>query len=322
VIHDWHYKPQSNLALRSWTKWQDIEPTKSELEQVKKHREALSNGKSPFVYSSKAKVRRNHQSVKIRLGIKNQNKTILLALNSTDEIIANKTIGRGLATNYPGIVFSSQFEWVSQTIDWIASRNDLNLIIRLHPRDIPNKRDSVLSEQYSVWKKLLEHRPPNVFVNYPSQKISFEEVCEISTVVASGWSATCLEAMLMQKPVVTYDSSLPALPADIHRTGSSKAEYFENLAMSLTESPNSLLPQKAERWMTHSLSRDSVRLTGGLFQKLRSNGPVLFRKVFSAVDRWVFFIWRPLELSLTFRLVKDREKIENLFLNKNKDFYN
>jgi hypothetical protein len=321
VLHDWNFKPHTHVALRNWPGWEHIQPSKADLRRVRAHIQALQEAKSPFVYSPPSRSSSSPQETRELLGIKDEKPTILLSINSTDEIMAGKTIGHGLATNYPGAVFNSQFDWVSQTIDWISKKPDINLVVRLHPRDLPNKREKVLSEQHSVWRRLLSQLPPNVYLNDPSQELSFGQVCGISSVVSTGWSSTAFEAMLMNRPVVTYDSRLPAIPADIHRTGSSIETYFNNLNEALVEGLDESNSVKAMRWMVHSLSRDSVELSGGLFNTLRTHGPIVVRKLFSGLDRYFFFLWRPLELIATFRKARDSKRIETLLRQGNTDFF-
>ena len=144
-------------------------------------------GKSAFVYSSPFNPKSTAHSTRVKLGVHGGSKTILMSLSSTDEILAAKTIKRGLALNYPGMVFENQFQWVSETIAWASTRPEIRLIVRLHPRDLPNKRDSVLSQQHAKWMGLLAALPPNVVVNHPNQQISFREVCMISDVLVTGW---------------------------------------------------------------------------------------------------------------------------------------
>ena len=194
----------------------------------------------------------------------------------------------------------------------MKKRPDLRLIVRLHPRDLPNKRDSVLSEQHAKWMGLLATLPTNVVLNHPDQKVSFQEVCFVSDVVVTGWSSTAIEAMLLGKPVVTYDESLPGFPKDIHLTGRSKEEYFKNLEASLFNAPSQSHVEVANRWLTHFLVRGSIQLSGGLFANLRIKGPVVIRKILSGLDRYTPYIWRPLELWITFRQSIEVNRINRL----------
>jgi len=312
MIWRWDYRPEAPPHLLSWTGWQNSDIYNADRLRLESHKKELMAGKSAFVYSSPFNSKSTTQSTEKKIGIQGGTKTILMSLSSTDEIVAAKTIGRGVAVFYPGTVFDNQFEWVSETIAWAARKPEIRLIVRLHPRDLPNKRDLILSEQHAKWVDLLKKLPTNVVVNHPDQQISFREVCLVSDVLVTGWSSTAIEAMLLGKPVVTYDESLPGFPKDIHLTGRSKEGYFKNLEASLQVESYQDHEELANRWLTHFLVRGSIPLTGGLFSNLRISGPVIIRKIFSALDRYAPYIWRPLELLITFRQSVEANRINRL----------
>jgi hypothetical protein len=312
MIWRWDYRPEVPPHLLGWTGWQNSDISNADWLRLESHKKELLAGKSAFVYSSPFNSKSTTQSTKKKLGIQGGTKTIFMSLSSTDEIVASKTIKRGTAVFYPGNVFDDQFQWVSETISWVSGKPEIRLIVRPHPRDLPNKRDSILSEQHAKWTDLLRELPANVVVNHPDQQISFGEVCLVSDVLVTGWSSTAIEAMLLGKPVVTYDQSLPGFPKDIHLTGNSKEEYFRNLEASILDSATRDHAELANRWLTHFLVRGSIQLTGGLFSNSRISGPVIIRKIFSALDRYAPYIWRPLELWITFRQSVEANRINRL----------
>jgi hypothetical protein len=321
MIWRWDYRPEVPPQLLNWTGWQNSNISKADRLRLESHKRELLAGKSAFVYSSPFNSRSTTQSTKKKLGIQGGTKTILMSLSSTDEIVASKTIKRGAAVFYPGNVFDDQFQWVSETISWASGKTEIRLIVRPHPRDLPNKRDSILSEQHAKWMSLFKTLPSNVVVNHPDQKISFQEVCRISDVLVTGWSSTAIEAMLLGKPVVTYDQRLLGFPKDIHMTGDSKDEYFKNLESSLVGENQLDHEEVANRWLAHFLVRGSVALTGGLFRQARAKGPVIFRKIFNGIDRYVPYVWRPLELCITFRRAKEANRINRILERAENNLY-
>lgn len=312
MIWRWDYRPEITPQLLSWSGWQNVDISNQDRLRLENHKKELLAGKSAFVYSSPFNSKSTAHLTKEKLGVHGGSKTILMSLSSTDEILAAKAIKRGLAIHYPGMVFDDQFQWVSETIAWASTKPEIRLIIRLHPRDLPNKRDSVLSQQHANWMGLLAALPPNVVVNHPNQQISFREVCMISDVLVTGWSSTAIEAMLLGKPVVTYDENLPGFPRDLHLTGDSKEKYFNNLDTALRQSTYQDHEEVANRWLTHFLVRGSISLTGGLFSKLRTKGPVIIRKMFSGIDRYFPYLWRALELMATFRASNEAHRINRI----------
>ena len=323
MIWRWDYKPETQPAFRNWHKYQESPITEGELRRAQAHVEQLRIGKSPFVYSAAQNQNTLSRDPLLTLGVPVGKRVVVMSLSSTDETVASKIIGRGHKTRFPGTVFESQFHWVKATIDWASQRSDLVLIIRLHPRDLPNKRDSLESRQHSIWIDLLSNLPENCALNHPNQQIPFSDICRVSDVVVTGWSSTALEALMMGVPVVTYDQALPEFPLSIHLSGSTKSEYFSNLEIALfqRESQRDALKINAERWMVHSLVRGAVTLSGRLFESIRTSGPTWARKIFTGLEIYVFFIWRPLELFLTFRKSKESARINKIFTKRLPDLY-
>ena len=321
MIWRWDYRPEIPPQLLSWNGWQKVDISSQDRLRLASHKRELVAGKSAFVYSSPFNSKSTAHSTKEKLGVHGGSKTILMSLSSTDEILAAKIIKRGLAIHYPGMVFEDQFQWVSETIAWASTKPEISLIVRLHPRDLPNKRDPVLSQQHAKWMGLLAALPTNVVVNHPNQQISFREVCMVSDVLVTGWSSTAIEAMLLGKPVVTYDQNLPGFPKDTHLTGDSKVEYFNNLETSLRQSTYQDHEEVATRWLTHFLVRGSIELSGGLFSKVRTKGPVIVRKIFSGLDRFFPYIWRPLELRATFKKSNEAKRINRLLQDSENNLY-
>ena len=86
-------------------------------------------------------------------------------------------------------------DWIKFTVEWVSSRPDLFLIIRVHPREFPNKRESVTSEQAIALSKFFEHLPKNVAINWPSDSISLHDLIRITDV---GLNATLYNVVLKQ----------------------------------------------------------------------------------------------------------------------------
>lgn len=104
----------------------------------------------------------------------------------------------GLLTNviwdaqlhYPTNIFSNMIEWLIETIKYfIANRNDLQLIIRIHPAEI---RGTVPSRHRinDEIKKRFPELPPNIIVIQPESSISTYPVMELcKTVIIYGTKA-------------------------------------------------------------------------------------------------------------------------------------
>jgi hypothetical protein len=148
-IWDWRKFGIVNPALDEFksTKELFLVPARR-VERIDHHSRSLRAATSHRVYS--APETRSLTAVLSKLNIEPGSKTVLLALNSTDEVIAARSNGSFSEERYPGRVFESQIHWVRETISWAKVRPELNLIIRVHPREFPNSRSNVRSEMANV----------------------------------------------------------------------------------------------------------------------------------------------------------------------------
>jgi hypothetical protein len=321
LISDWNYLPRESVPLRTWPGKRNFQERYDDNERVEAHLTQLRLANSPFVYSAKTSNSLVVDDLFEALRLSRAKPVYLVSLSSSDEATAGSMIGRTLPTQDRATVYRDQFEWVSDTIDFFSSRPNVQLVIRLHPRDLPNKRDGRVSEQYPALVQLLAELPSNVVVNHPDQQIAFSDLCTIISGLITGWSSTAIEAMLQGIPVVTYDSNLPGFPEDIHETGNSKSEYVTNLSRLVAGLDGGQAESDARKWLMHYLNHGSARLTGRLFEKLRLMGPRFFDRILNGMDRFLFFVWRPFELRRTFRTSADREKIIRLFSERRTDLY-
>ena len=105
MIWRWDYRTETPPHLLSWPGWENVSISNADRLRLEGHKEELSTGKSPFVYSSPFNSKATALSTMTKLGVQGGSKTILLSLSSTDEIVAARTINRGVAVFYPGTVF-------------------------------------------------------------------------------------------------------------------------------------------------------------------------------------------------------------------------
>lgn len=231
-VWDWKVHKLVNPALTYWDKSELNPVTSTSVVKVTEHFEQLLSGQhfavfsAPYVGSS---------GVRQRWHVKPEQKILLMTLSSYDEAYAALLIDCFPHKKVFSDVFHTQAEWVKATLDWVATRPDLFLVIRVHPRDFPNKRETFRSEQSFMLEDLLEHVPANAHVNWPAENVSLYELLEDTDAVLTGWSVTAMEALVLGIPVVTYDANLPSYPRDIQYTGRSEAEYYANIDRALAD---------------------------------------------------------------------------------------
>lgn len=272
-VWDWKVHKLVNPALTYWNKSELNPVTSYSASKVTEHFEQLLSGQHFAVFSTPYA---GSSGVRQRWNIKPQQKILLMTLSSYDEAYAALLIDGFPYKKVFSDVFRTQAEWVKATLEWMRKRPDLFLVIRVHPRDFPNKRETLRSEQSYMLEGLLEHVPANVHVNWPAEGVSLYELLEDTDTVLTGWSVTAMEALALGIPVVTYDANLPSYPLDIQYTGRSDTEYFANIDRALADGWRLDNVINGFRWLAYNFVTCTVTVTRdfGAFE-LGSQSPLL-----------------------------------------------
>jgi hypothetical protein len=257
-VWDWNIHKLVNPALTYWGRSELNPVSASSAAKVTGHFEQLLSGKHFSVFSAPYS---GAVGVRQRWRVKAEQKILLMTLSSYDEAYAALLIGAFPYAKVYSDVFRTQAEWVKATLDWVTTRTDLFVVIRVHPRDFPNKREVVRSEQSFMLEELLAHVPNNAHVNWPIEGVSLYEILEDTDAILTGWSVTAMEALVLGIPVVTYDANLPSYPKDVHYTGRSEAEYFSNIDRALSEGWRIDNAVNGFRWLAYNFVACTVTVS-------------------------------------------------------------
>lgn len=105
------------------------------------------------------------------------------------------------ALHYPSNAFPNMLDWVMKTIDYFSKRNDLQLIIRVHPAEIQGglpSRQRIADEIRKVFPEI----PKNVFLITPENNISTYAVMHKCDGVIIYNTKTGIELTAMGIPVI------------------------------------------------------------------------------------------------------------------------
>jgi hypothetical protein len=257
-VWDWKVHKLVNPALTYWNRSEANPVTPLSAAKVIGHFEQLLSGQHFAVFSAPYA---GSSGIRQRWGIAAEQKVLLMTLSSYDEAYAALLIDGFPYKKVFSDVFCTQAEWVKATLDWVATRPDLFLVIRVHPRDFPNKRETFRSEQSFMLEDLLEQVPNNAHVNWPAEGVSLYELLEDTDVILTGWSVTAMEALVLGIPVVTYDANLPSYPRDIQYTGRSEDEYYANVDRALADGWRAENAINGFRWLAYNFVTCSVTVS-------------------------------------------------------------
>ena len=207
--------------------------SETQVEKVNNHFRSLFKAESPWVYSQPKSNKSKHE-IRSRVRADFGSKVILLAMSSMDEIFAVDMIGISpkilLKSKYA--TFENQLDWINHVISIVRGESNLHLVIRIHPRELPNKRESVGSlHARDILTKLRDQElPANVYLNTPDDSLSLYDLLQISEVVLNGNSTSGLEAAFWGIPVVVHHPDLiTTMPQDFAYVAKSRSEYKDVL---------------------------------------------------------------------------------------------
>ena len=215
--------------LGFWPEFRDLPCPPDVMRYVTNHFLEVLKGRSAFVYSRGRSG--DATDVRARFGINGGQRILLATMSSLDELFAAEVTGL-----FPGdykTPFATQVDWLATLLPWVATREDLFLIIRVHPREFPNKRDGVKSEHAEELEHSLSALPANVAVNWPSDNLSLYDLAEETSVCLNAWSTVGKEMTMLGIPTVIYSPDLVFYPEDLNFVGTTKESYLDAIERAL-----------------------------------------------------------------------------------------
>lgn len=211
-------------------KWSQLPTTAAGVRDAAQHFTALTSGKTLWVYSPPKQ--KTYFDVRSHYGIALEQKVLLATLSSYDELFSMQTMG---VMDTPQLMFPTQVEWMQRLIAHVAKRPDLFLLIRVHPRELPNLRDKLHSTHAKKLAEALVNLPPNVRINWPQEGISLYDLLPQVSVGLNGWSSTGKELALMGIPVVAYAGDILWYPSSLNILASNREDYFRRIDQALQD---------------------------------------------------------------------------------------
>ena len=243
--------------LNCWTLHQNKACSQKLIKKVTDHFLSLFNGQHFLVYSSPRKDK--PIDIRLHFGIQENQKILVATMSSYDEIFAAETVG--VISKEYDLIFPKQIDWIKSLVDFAESRPDLFLIVRVHPREFPSRRDSVKSVHASAIQDLLQNLPKNVKANYPSDNISLYDLAEHTDLFLNAWSSAGEEMSFLGIPVVIYSRELVLYPPDLHYVATSKNDFFSKIDEALADGWNFERMRQGYRWHVLKLERCAFNIS-------------------------------------------------------------
>jgi hypothetical protein len=270
--------------INYWDTYKDIPCPSRSLKLVTDHFLELFQGKHFLAYSS-GKI--DEVDIRSLFKIKESQKILVATMSSYDERFAGEAIDA--FPQYKKLIFPEQIDWIDFLIKFVEDRQDLFLIIRVHPREFPNKRDSKQSEHSQMLEKVLVDLPVNVKVNLPGDNLSIYDLAEYTDLFLNAWSSVGEEMSLLGIPVLIYSPDLVSYPPDINYVATSQKDFCEKIDIALADGWSFERIRTTYRWCVLNLVRsifdlsDSIEWDERKLNSKKSFAHRVYRKIVSTM---------------------------------------
>ncbi|MCS6289233.1 MAG: capsule biosynthesis protein [Nitrospira sp.] len=265
-----------------WPQYRDLPCAPGVLREITNHFLVLFGGRSVFSYSSGAS--REPFDVRKRFGIRMDQKIMVATMSSNDERVAAKAIG--ILEDHPKTLFSHQVDWVKRLIEFVDGRADLFLLIRVHPRDFPNKREAVKSEQARNLETMFRQLPNNVRVNWPNDEVSLYDLANETAVFLNAWSSAGKEMSLLGLPVVIYAPALIYYPSEFNYVGETEQEFVRKIDQALRDGWSLDRCRATYRWLAVEYGYGLIDI-GDSYPPKDAHARSVLHRVMTRVERLV-----------------------------------
>lgn len=225
-------------TIKYWSDWRNLSIDENRVREVVEDSIGRMTSRSIHVYSPAKTF--NDADLLDRLGLCHGKKTIVAYTSSYDELIAGQKLVMSLGYPKPDITltFPDQISWLKALVAHLSSHADLQLIVRIHPREGVNKRDSNISQHLLVLQKEFASLPENCRFIWPEDPISSYDLAELANLVVIGWSTIGLEMARFGIPVLAINRGTTYPGDDFIEFAETEREYFEKFHRLLSRNLN------------------------------------------------------------------------------------
>jgi hypothetical protein len=234
---------------QAWPAWRDLHLSTAQIKDVADDLLARFGAKSAHTYSPAKTF--DEDDIRSRLGLAKDKKLLVAYTSSLDEILAGRMVKSavGTKTEDRSQPFEDQIEWLHALCDFVGKRDDMQLVVRIHPREAANKRDPVNSMHLARLKEAFQQSLPNSLFVWPEETISSYDLGEAADLVLTSWSTIGLEMARLGAPVLTSTNGLIPFPQDdFLEWGQTPQAYFDQLERLLKRPIGLQTIARAFRW--------------------------------------------------------------------------
>jgi hypothetical protein len=277
LVHD----PLSIITLHrildEWPHWRDLALPPERVKMVADNNITRFGAPGYAVYSPKHSAAANE--IFSRLELSNDRHLLVAYTSSADEYFSNINLMRafGIDLFQKEQPFSDQAEWLDALIDHVENSDHLQLVVRVHPREGKNQRDSRNSEHLAMLLDRYSGSFKHVRIIWPEDPTSSYDLAELASVVLTSWTNITLELARLGIPVLTaFKRYVPYPVGDVVQWAPTPAEYFKLLEEMITWPADLDTIRFSYRWSSVYVLSMAIDF-GDVISAAGSNGAAPFR---------------------------------------------
>jgi hypothetical protein len=225
------WKPSSFKLLEQWPTCRDLSLDPERVREIGDDLLVRLRARGSHIYSPAKTL--HEEGVRDRLGLSPGRRLLVAYTSSLDEVLAARLGMEVLNLPLPERPqpFSHQIQWLHELIDYVETSDDLQLVVRIHPREGANKRESVVSQHLARLRKEFSGTYAHCRFVWPEDAVSSYDLGEAAELVLISWSTIGLELARLGAPIlVAFSGRDVAIPRDdFLEWAATPREYFVKL---------------------------------------------------------------------------------------------
>jgi hypothetical protein len=226
--------------LDEWSKWRDLALPPQRVSDIADHALMRLAGEGHTIYSPRHGS--STDALYEQLGLSPDRRLVVAYSSSMDEYYSNVNMMDALGNQLfsRDQPFADQMAWLRALVDHVEASTDLQLVVRLHPREGRNAHEQMESDNLRNLRREFSHAYRHVRVIWPEENISSYDLAEIADVALPAWSNISLELARMGIPtLVAFQRYVPFPIGDVVHWSPTIDGYFR-MIRELTATPMSL----------------------------------------------------------------------------------
>ena len=222
-----------------WPRWRDLSIPPTRVQEIADDIFTRLRSAGAHCYSPAKTF--DGPDLRQRLGLDRTRKLLVAYTSSMDEQLAGEAHRKALGfkrAQQPQ-PFKDQIEWLEALVNHVAGSDDLQLLVRVHPREGAGKGTSTASEHLQLLRNRFDRGFAHCRMIWPEDPTSSYDLAEAADLVLTSWSSIGLELARLGVPVLASTNGVGPYPLDDFMLwGPSPREYFARLRELLSRSPD------------------------------------------------------------------------------------